>query len=282
MVNLSYCKCFAFDSFQTNLDFYMKKILLFVFSFIFIVDFTNAQTTAMQLSGPDCNGVNHDLFADLDSGKVAVIYFYMSNCATCPPFAKDIQKMSNDVMVNHPCKVTGYALPYENNTTCSYSANWVSSNNLNMYAPFEKGKTQVAYYGGFGMPTVVLVGGKNKEILWSTQSYQKKDTAVMRLKMLEVLNPTSVEKLPSSVSEFKVFPNPTSDFVSIKLDLNEATDVMIDIADVNGKQVAVVTNETISGTFVKQIPTFSLANGTYLVRLKLGEKSYAQNLTIAR
>lgn len=260
----------------------MKNIPFSFFTLLFMIGFANAQTTAMQISGMDCSGVNRDLFADLDSGKVAVIYFYMSNCATCPPFAKDIQKMSNEVMVSHPGKVTGYALPYENNTTCSYSANWVSSNNLNMYAPFEKGKTQVAYYGGFGMPTVVLVGGKNREILWSTQSYQKKDTAAMRLKMLEVLNPASVEKLPSSVSEFKVFPNPTSDFVSIKLDFTEATEVIIDIADVNGKQVTTIANETITGLFVKQIPTFSLANGTYLVRLKLGEKSFTQNLTIAR
>ncbi len=260
----------------------MKNIILSLFSLLFLVSISNAQDTAMQLNGMDCNGVNRDLFADLDSGNAAVIFFYMSNCASCPPVAKKIQTMANNLMKSYPGKIKGYAMPYENNTTCDYSASWVKDNSLPMFVPFEKGKTQVAYYGGFGMPSVVLVGGKDRKVLFFTKSFVNKDTLTMKNMLLELFNPMSVEKLPSSVSEFRVFPNPSSDFVSVKLDLNEATEVIIDIADLNGKQVALITNEVISGSFAKQIPTFSLTNGTYLVRLKVGDQSFTQNLTILR
>lgn len=260
----------------------MKKYLVFLLSLCIIANIANAQTTAMPLSGMDCNGNNQDLFADLDSGKAVLLHFYMSNCGACPPVAKKIQTMANNLMKTHPGMIKGYALPYENNTTCSYSSTWVKDNGLSMYVPFEKGKSQVAYYGGFGMPTVVLLGGKDHKVLFVTQSFATKDTLTMKNMIMELLMPSSVEQLPSSVSEFKIFPNPTSDFVSIKLDFTEATEVIIDIADLNGKQLTTIANETITGLFVKQIPTFSLANGTYLVRLKLGEKSFTQNLTIAR
>jgi hypothetical protein len=61
----------------------------------------------------DCSGANHHLFADLDAGKFVLLHFFMSSCSSCPPSAKRIQYMANNINAAHPGSVIGYAIPYE-------------------------------------------------------------------------------------------------------------------------------------------------------------------------
>ena len=178
----------------------MKKIFSILFlSTTLIFSKSFAQTTAMQLTGPDCNGNNHDLFADLDAGKAVILHFFMANCGSCPPPAKNIQAMANNILANHPSKITAYAMPFTNATTCAYTSNWCSSNGLSLYMPYDSGATQVAHYGGFGMPTVVLLGGAGSHrVMFSTLSFSTSDTTTMRDSILRLIGamPTGHNELP--------------------------------------------------------------------------------------
>lgn len=73
----------------------------------------------MQLSGVDCNANTHDLLADLDAGKAVILHFFMQNCGSCPPPAKKIQAMANNILAMHPGMITAYAMPFNNTTTCT-------------------------------------------------------------------------------------------------------------------------------------------------------------------
>lgn len=258
----------------------MKKTIFILAALMFVSTISNSQETAMQLSGNDCNGVPHDLFADLDAGKVVLLHFFMPNCASCPPPAKKIQTMANNIMKTYPGMIKGYAMPFQNSTTCEYTASWVSSNGLSLYAPFSKGATQVAYYGGFGMPTVVLLGGKDHKILFTTLSFKTSDTTIMKNMILEVLNTSSVNELPSTVSTFEVFPNPANDNISITIDLKQPTRVSIDITDLTGKQVFAIMEEEQTGLINQQFNISSLTDGNYIIRLRVNSESYTQKLSI--
>lgn len=247
---------------------------------MFVCTISKAQTTAMQLSGVDCNGVSHDLFADLDAGKVVLLHFFMQNCGSCPPPAQKIQAMANHIMATHPGMITAYAMPFNNTTDCNSTSSWVSSNGLSLYAPFDKGAAQVAYYGGFGMPTVILLGGKDHKILFSTLSFSTSDTTIMRDKILEVLGTTAVSELPSSVASFSVFPNPANDYVTIALNLKESAKLLVDVTDLTGKQVAVIEDENQTGVVRKQFSTSLLPEGNYLIRLQVNGKNYTQNFCV--
>ena len=107
----------------------MKKSIFLSFALITILTISKAQTTAMQFSGQDCNGNSVDLYADLDAGKAVVLFYYMPNCVSCPPVAKKVQAMANNINDMHPGMVKGYAFPFQNTTTCTYSSSWVSTNN---------------------------------------------------------------------------------------------------------------------------------------------------------
>ena len=239
-------------------------------------------TTAMQLSGTDCNGVYHDLFADLDAGKVVLLHFFMASCGSCPPPAQAIQAMANNVMMSHPGMITGYAIPFNNTTDCNYTAAWVSSNGLSLYAPFDSGQTQVAHYGGFGMPTVVMLAGSNHSVLFTSLSFSISDTTEMRDSILSFFNSTAgINDLPNSVAAFNVFPNPVSDVMSINLELKESSSVLIDITGITGKQIAIIADEKQSTGFAKkQFSTSTLPNGNYLVRLSVNGKSVTKKISI--
>lgn len=254
-----------------------------MFALMFVVTISKAQTTAMQFTGQDCNGNPVDLFADLDAGKAVILHFYMPNCGSCPPPAKKIQTMANNINAMYPGKVKGYAFPYQNSTTCSYSQSWVNSNSLNtLYTPMDSGAEHVAHYGGFGMPTVVVLGGVDHSVLFSTLSFSTSDTIEMRNKIIALLSGSSAtNELPSAVESFNVYPNPAGNHFSVNLDLKESTHVVIDVTDLSGKQVTVLMNETRKGKLEKQFNTDGLPNGIYFVRLQVNGQVTTQKLNIA-
>lgn len=238
--------------------------------------------TAMQFSGVDCGGNQVNLFNDLDAGKAVVLFFYMPSCGSCPPVAKKIQTMANNINAMHPGMVKGYAFPFQNSTTCSYSSSWVSSNTLStIYAPMDSGATQVAYYGGFGMPTVVLLGGADHRVMFSTLNFVTSDTTEMRDSILNLFNSTtSIQDLPSTVNSFEVFPNPAANLVTINIDLNQSSTMLIDVIDILGHQVAIVSEEKQNGLITKQFNTSELPNGLYFVRIQTAGKMAIQSLRI--
>ncbi len=259
----------------------MKKSILLSAALLIGVTISKAQT-ARQFSGLDCSNNSVDLFADLDAGKAVVIFFYMPNCGSCPPPAQKIQTMANNINALYPGMVKGYAFPYNNTTTCAVSTAWTTSSSVDQfYTAMDSGATMVAYYGGFGMPTVVLVGGLDHRTMFSTLSFSTSDTTIMRDSIMALYSQLNgVNQISSVVSRFAVFPNPATDMININVDLNETTDLLIDIADITGKQVALVMDEKSSGIVSKQFDTNSLANGSYLVRLTINGKTTTRKLTV--
>ncbi len=257
----------------------MRKVLYLSLVFIFTATVSKSQT-AMQLKGLDCNGNYHDLFADLDANKAVLIHFFMSSCGSCPPPAQQIQAMANNILKSHPGRITAYAIPYNNVTSCNYTASWVSSNGLTLYAPFDSGATQVAHYGGFGMPTVVLLGGKNHRVMFSTLSYSPSDTSIMRDSILALMNSTTGIREGNSTPSFEMSPNPAQNNFTITLNTTGRANVNITMFDMAGKQVMSSADEKPEGVFRKDINTEGLPSGLYLVRLQVNGTIFTQKLKI--
>ncbi len=258
----------------------MIKSILLSLTFLLVFSISKGQTTAMNFNKMDCSGAVHNLFADLDAGNAVIIEFYMPSCGSCPPPAKKMQTMANNIMRTYPGKVKAYAFPFNNTTTCSYSASWTSGNGLPLFMPMDSGAAQVSYYGGFGMPTVVLVGGANHKILFSTLSFSTGDTTIMRDKILGLFTGTGINAMPENAPAFSIYPNPANGNATININVNGASNVMVDITDMTGKQAAVIINEKQSGIITKEFSTSSLPNGIYFVRMIADGKTTTQKLNI--
>lgn len=258
---------------------YIFALLTLLLSF---TNQVNAQTTAYDFQGVDCNGDNVHLFSDLDAGQAIVLFFYMPNCGTCPPIAQNIQSMANKINAVCPDLVKGYAYPYQNSTTCSYSASWVTDNALDLYIPMDSGAYQVAYYGGFGMPTVVLLGGSNHDVMWSTQNFVDTDTTVMR-DLIYGISCLGLEESTMSATIHSVYPNPASTNCTIEFNSLKEENMDIELVDVSGKILMRKEQvKAMNGSNKVEFEVSSISIGSYFIRLTNGEFTATEKLDILK
>jgi hypothetical protein len=247
----------------------MKRIPPYIVTiFLTLFSTLSKAQTAMQLSGLDCNNVNHDLLAELDAGKAVVVYFFMDNCNVCPPPATNIQKMVNNILVNYPGMVTAYALPY---------------NSLYLYAPYDSGAVQVAHYGGFGMPTVVLLGGSDHRTLFKTKAYLDSDTTIMRDSILALFaaGPSLLTNYLDA-NDISIFPNPSSNATGISVSLLKTTNLSMELCDINGKAIETICQiQNASGCILQQLSTAAYASGHYFIKINTNGKIYYRKLEIS-
>ena len=147
----------------------MKKVLLIIGVIVSSISITNAQvSTAQDFTMSDCNpGNTHSLFADyLDNEEVVIMEFFM-NCGSCIAAGQKISPMMTSLNTQYPGQVNFWALAFTNSYTCTTCNNWVNNNSINA-VPFDSGAAQVAYYGGFAMPTVVVVAGSQHQVIYNS------------------------------------------------------------------------------------------------------------------
>lgn len=260
----------------------MKTILITLFSLGVIATSGFSQTTAMDFQGVDCNGNNVHLFDDLDAGQAVVLFYYMPSCGACPPPAQKIQAMANKINEACPGMVKGYAYPYQNSTTCAYSASWTSSNGLPLYAPMDSGAVQVAYYGGFGMPTVVLVGGQGHDVLWSTQNFIDSDTTAMRDLILNMACVAGVEDMNFDGSSIEVYPNPANSAINVNFSVENNSAVQVELLDLSGRLILTKNELNIeNGKVEESFDCSAIPNGNYLMNVKINDKVITKNVAVS-
>lgn len=132
------------------------KFLLMVCSIPLLTQ-AMAQTTALDFTADDCAGASHHLFSDLDAGNAVVLDFVMMNCPDCAPATVAI---ANDVIPNtiDPGRVKFYSIGFDDVITCPEITSWATAGGVT-HPVFAGMSDQTAYYGGMGMPTIVVLGG---------------------------------------------------------------------------------------------------------------------------
>jgi len=258
------------------------RLISFLFFTSLSIFYTKSQTVAMQFSGEDCNAIPVNLYADLDSGKAVLLHFFMANCSSCIPAAQTLKAMINNINAQHPGLVKGYAFAFDNTTPCSYASSWVSVNGLDgFYSPMDSGATQVAYYGGFGMPTVVLLGGTNHRVIYGSQVFNTSDTTFMRDSILNLLGPAGLRMFSELSTLMQVYPNPANDAVNIKLSLNEESQATLEMVDITGRLVGNFVNEKLpAGAFVSSLDLSKVPNGSYLLKLRICTYTVSKRLNV--
>lgn len=210
----------------------MKKIIFI--AAVCATMLAKAQTTAQDWTKNDCDGNSHHLFAELNAGSVIILEYVMMDCAPCITAANGLKPIYNQFNSSHPGKVKSYSIGFSDTYTCTQLQNWKSTNNLSHTTMFPTGASDVSYYGGMGMPTIVVVGGPFHKVFYKKQGYSPSDNTTITAAINSALVATSVET-PVPAEFFQVYPNPASSYIDFQL--NEAAHVM-SITDLSGKTVA--------------------------------------------
>lgn len=242
---------------------------------------SKAQTTAMSYDFIDCAGNSQSIYADLDAGKALILEFFMTSCSPCVTAGEKLEVMKADLLAEYPGMIKAYAFGYSNSYTCTAINNWVSSNSFTSI-PSDSGATQVAYYGGMGMPTIVILGGgTSHSVLGSPyQGFSTSDTTTMANDIRNFLNSTGIKE-NNILSNFNLFPNPANLNVQLSFTLSEAADMKIDLYDITGRVVLnIADKKNQTGQISEVFNTEALAEGSYILRISTNGKVTQQKLNV--
>jgi hypothetical protein len=257
----------------------MKK--LFISTVISVYSFCGfAQTTATNFTVNDCAGTNHDLFSELNAGKVVVISFVMP-CASCigPSLSafNEVQNYSS----SYPGRVVFYLADDYGNTSCTTLNNWANTNGMSgANAVFSNTAVNMSNYGSSGMPKIVVLAGTNHQIFFN----QNNGLNVTNL------NNAIAQGLVTGIAEnakadFKLslFPNPsTTNKTTLQYSLSENSDVTIEIYNALGAKVKSTSFENQAVGKHESIMDFNvLDNGIYFVKLNAGKNSQVLKFNVA-
>jgi hypothetical protein len=259
----------------------MKKIFALVFTVLIFIQISKAQQTAMDFTMNDCNGQMHNCFTTLDSGDVIILEFFMT-CNMCVTAGKQVEAMKDQLDLQYPGKIKFYQMGYTNSYTCTAVLNWVNTNNFSS-VPFDSGAALVAYYGGFGMPTLAVVAGSTHEVLYTTVGYTNGDTADIASAIHDFFSSTGMSEITADVNAVNVFPNPAISQFNVQLNLKQATEVTMDLFALNGEKVSELANEKMNaGVVLKTFNTASFRPGLYFVKTTVNGNSSFSKVNISQ
>lgn len=195
----------------------MKNFLSILILFLsFQLSFTQI-TTAENWTKTDCEGTDHTLFTELDAGNVVIMELVMlDGCVPCINAAHLMQPVIDQYNANFENRVKWYTMGYNDTYSCDALIGWKADNEINCAAQFEEGADQIEYYGGMGMPTIVIVGRNTHTVYYNHFGFIPADTVDFADAIeyaLGIAEPVSIPE--NQIPELNIFPNPSGDHIKI-------------------------------------------------------------------
>ncbi|MDX2359640.1 MAG: T9SS type A sorting domain-containing protein [Crocinitomicaceae bacterium] len=245
---------------------------------IFIVPFIgNSQSYATAAAPVDCDGITHDLFAELDAGKVIVIGWTMP-CATC---AGPLLQVHNSVLnfaVTNPGEVEYWMTDDFANTSCATIEAWSNSNGISNAFFFSSSELSMYDYGSAGMPKVVVVGCTDHRVYYnvndSPTGIGARNAIDNALTDIAAGCLTSVDNLESAFTEMKCFPNPASTEVKLSFTAEPNQQLKVEVINLAGAILydAMISNLNESNVEIN-IDVQSFNDGMYFLKISNAEVS---------
>lgn len=245
----------------------MKKIILVGAFFFMLTSSLFSQTTATNFTCDDCHGVNHDLFTELNAGKIIVIAWVMP-CGGCISGALAGYSAAESFATSNPGQVLFYLVDDYGNTACNSLGSWGDNNGMTNAVPFSNALINMADYGTAGMPKVVVLGGTNHTVF-----YNKNNSAINQTEITSAINSalatSSLNEIKTTSEELVIYPNPSNNIVSLKtesLEISKTKEITIVLKNVLGEEILLIFKGKIATTQQTiEFNTAELSNGNYFI-----------------
>ena len=240
----------------------MKHLLLT--STMLLATGLSAQTTALDFTANDCDGMAHTLFSELDAGNAVILEFVMMGCQPCVTAGNSIKA---NVLPNtsDASRVKFYSIGFTNSITCTQMNAWKTANNFT-HTVFAGMSAQTTHYGGMGMPTVAVVGGNDHSVFYGEVGHSASDNPTILAAIEAALAAGVGVAEVASANELVVYPNPVESAIQLSGAYTSAQ-----VLDAQGR---VVLERAVSGN--KTFDASTLPAGAYTLRLIGTDKAISQ------
>ena len=259
----------------------MKHFFLFLIATL--VTISSFSQTAVNFTCNDCSGVSHDLYTELDAGKVIVICWVMP-CATCIPNSKTTYNVVNSYQTSNPNRVYFYMVDDYGDTPCSSINSWANSNSMpqsSFSQRFVNTSIKMTDYGSAGMPKIVVLGGPNHTVFFNS-TVNTFNATNLQTAINSALATTGVDEITSSLSEIVLYPVPSKNQTTLSLELKIKSDVKVELFNLVGKKVSEIYNDQMnSGNNQIIISISDLPNGIYFVKVSIADRNRILKLIVS-
>ncbi len=255
----------------------MKKLLLLPAACL-LLSAASAQN-AVNFNVADCNSTTHDLFTELDAGKVIVICWVMP-CASCIAPASTDANTVQGYATSDPGRVKFYMVDDYANTNCATLASWASANSITADAMFSNSNIKMSDYGAAGMPKTIVVGGSTHAVFYNQNGTVSVSALQSAINNALAVNVGIADKnLP--VLAMNVSPNPSAVDSKISYTLGKTTEVSLDVFNILGEKVKSVNIGLLAaGKQEYRLSTESLSEGVYFIKVTAGNATETRKLTV--
>lgn len=228
--------------------------------------------TATNFTCKDCSGIEHDLFTELESGKVIVLDWVMP-CGPCAGPTLTTYNVVQSYQATHPGKVFMYVVDDFADTPCVSLASWLQGIGATNVTVFSNTAIDMMDYGSYGMPKVVVIGGSQHQVFYDANNSVNAELLIAAIDSAIAVSSVGVDDLGLNSVQMSVHPNPSPGNFTIDFSLDKDLPVMIEILDVGGKLIETRNFGVMNSGSNTLVITTKLPSGLYFVRLNADHQS---------
>lgn len=255
----------------------MKKIYLLLLTFISTINFGQ---TATNFNVNDCSGNNHDLFTELNSGKVIVICWVMP-CSACIAPSLSAYTQVQNYQSSHPNKVLFYLVDDYANTSCPTLTSWALTNGMPNSTFFSNAAINMNDYGSTGMPKIVVLGGAN-HLVFDNQNNSLNTTQFNNaINQALLASSISVKENQGKTINYSIYPNPVEDNkIIISGDFTADDKTSMELYNILGSQVKSLSYTELDKNKYEITLDRQIKNGVYFLNITHKGLTYSSKLII--
>jgi hypothetical protein len=258
----------------------MKKNLLIILAISFSIFSSFGQTTATDFTVTDCGGTSHHLFAELDAGKVIVMAM-VDPCSSCIGPSKSALSVVNSFATSNPGKVIYYLTDDVGNTPCATLTSWGTTNGITGVPTLTSTTITQLNYGGAAMPKIVVIARPDHHVFFNQNNGLNVANLTAAINL--AIATAGVNEQQHADFQLSVYPNPANEKLTVNYNLNQSSEVNIDIYNLIGSKIkSIPFGKQSLGNQQLIIETETLNNGIYFLRLNVGEFSQIIRFSVAR
>ena len=246
------------------------KTCIFLFLSLFSFSTFYFQDTATDFTASDCDGIIHNLFSELDSGKVIVLTWVMP-CGPCATHAINAHSVALNFQTTNPNRVKFYLIDDFANTSCQSLLSWGDSYGLDSATLFSNPDIDMNDYGQIGMPKIVVVGGAQHKIYFNENSSTFGINEAIQQALNDLPNMVTSE---SGIFKVKLFPNPATHKLNFFYTNKDPLKTKIEIFNMLGERILKNYNvKDISTIGSYEIDVSSFHPGSYFLKYSTTNQS---------
>lgn len=254
----------------------MKKLLLSLSVtalFGFNVQAQTPLTTAVDFTVTTMDGDEINLFSLLDEGKYVAIDFFAYWCGTCAQIAP-LYKQSYEQFGCNTGDVFYMSLDVDG--TDAQTLTFETNNGVLDGAPTASGTGGGIgagdAYGISALPTIILIAPNrqivNQDIWPFSVNAMVNQLSSVGISPKSCTGNVGIEDAELTAGAVVAFPNPASDLVNLRFELQAAAQATVEVYDIMGQKVIVMqADNLISGENKVELPLAGLSQGHYTARI---------------